>query len=698
MPRVPVYRTNPTFQAAQAPNLQVAPNRFAEAAARTLPQIGGAVIQKLQEKQAEDDKAALLSFHNELQASKQELLNNADTGFLAQQGANAAATQPGYQDRWQKAQRDALATVPARLRKQAGAIAAQFNLDWDADVQTHIRQQDNTWKSQVAAQTQQTTISEAMLHFDDDMRVGASATSAATAAGLEAGRLGLPQDVARQQAGSAVWAAALLRQMQDDPVKAEARYHRLADGLSPDARVKIEQALVPYLQDQQGQADADWASNGGQVPVAVVPARGTPSAPVKQALDAAAKKYSVPANVLYALAEQESGFDPNAVNPEALDDGDHATGLFQYRASTANGLGGFDRKNAAASADAAAKQLRERMDKGGLQYAIAAHFAGDAGADAVVNKGQAAQNPRTALYLRQVEARAAQWQDGAQALPVAVSEADALERLQQLPPARRKVAEGLLRDRWDIQKLRQQAADAQTSTELFQQVAQAPADMPLNRLLTPDQMLLLARDETLNSAIGRYRKMQAQGQVVEDDPVTVDKLALMQANDPNGFRQLNLMQYVDKLSGKTILALTNAQKEGQKNPEKLQQWASEGQLLSLAQNDMGLVGEDNAAKRGQFATQYYREKRTWMEQNGGKEPDADQMQTIINKLKLPFVKASFFGFGGGTRRAFEGGAPGYQVPDDERRKIVAEAKANGVPNPSEAQIVARYLDKAGDSL
>ncbi len=79
-------------------------------------------------------------------------------------------------------------------------------------------------------------------------------------------------------------------------------------------------------------------------------ARGSRFAPeVNAAIDRAAAKHGVPRDALFRFAQIESGGDPNAWNPSG------ATGLFQFMPGTAKQYGLTDRKNADASADAAAR-------------------------------------------------------------------------------------------------------------------------------------------------------------------------------------------------------------------------------------------------------------------------------------------------------------------------------------------------------
>ncbi|MBB76647.1 MAG: hypothetical protein CMJ75_19240 [Planctomycetaceae bacterium] len=88
----------------------------------------------------------------------------------------------------------------------------------------------------------------------------------------------------------------------------------------------------------------------------------------------AAKTHQVPINVLLAIAEQESSFNPAAIGPPTK--WGQARGMMQYLDSTAQGMG-IDALDPAQSIDAAAKQLAERLRKGyTMDDAVMEHFAG----------------------------------------------------------------------------------------------------------------------------------------------------------------------------------------------------------------------------------------------------------------------------------------------------------------------------------
>ena len=94
-------------------------------------------------------------------------------------------------------------------------------------------------------------------------------------------------------------------------------------------------------------------------------------ADLQSAFFAAAQKYDVPFNILMGLAEQESNFDPAAVNDDS-----GAKGIMQYMDATAESAG-IDPFDPVQSIDFAAKQLSDRLKNGySMDDAVKEHFAG----------------------------------------------------------------------------------------------------------------------------------------------------------------------------------------------------------------------------------------------------------------------------------------------------------------------------------
>lgn len=449
-----------------------------------------------------------------------------------------------------------------------------------------------------------------------------------------------------------------------DPFAAEDYYHRYADQMTPEDRAQVERTLYPVVKDRAAYELANSLADGrGAIePLPAPTARGKPSPAIAKAIDDAAKAEGLDAAGradLYALAEQESGFRADAVNPEVLDDGDQATGLFQYRSTSA---GGIDRKDAAASARRAAREYKERLAKGGRQFAIAAHFAGEGGADAVVNRGRSAQNPKTALYVRQVLGRSARWaSDGGQvaaapaptaakAPAVPATLADAIAAIPRtMAPDQRAATEGYLRDIFAQRKDRIEQAKKQAAMSIYDKVTAAGASAPLSSVLAPAELALVGQDSSLSESINRYRKLIAEGGVIQDDPATLDSLQRMQALSPAQFAKVPLGHYADKLSGKTLKSLAEDQTKAN-DPAKRADWMTDNERLERGFQMLGfgrdtdITGSGSQAKnaprdslRGEFRIAYQNAQTAFV-QSTGKKPTPEQADVLLSATAKQFAQ------------------------------------------------------------
>jgi hypothetical protein len=144
----------------------------------------------------------------------------------------------------------------------------------------------------------------------------------------------------------------------------------------------------------------DWA----QRPQAQTVSTGG-AVPFQAEFLSASQKYGVPFNVLMGLAEQESSFNPTAIGVPTKYG--RAKGLMQYIDSTASRMG-INPYDPVQSIDAAARQLRERLDKGySMQEAVQAHFGGD---------DRKQWGPKTAQYGKDVLGRAEKFLGGGQSV------------------------------------------------------------------------------------------------------------------------------------------------------------------------------------------------------------------------------------------------------------------------------------------
>lgn len=118
------------------------------------------------------------------------------------------------------------------------------------------------------------------------------------------------------------------------------------------------------------------------------------SVPYADLFTAAAQKYGVDADLLAAVAKQESGYDPKAVSPAG------AQGLMQLMPATAKGLGVTNSFDPAQAVDGAARLLSDLLDRfGRTDLALAGY---NAGPGAVLRYGGVPPYPETQNYVRSI--------------------------------------------------------------------------------------------------------------------------------------------------------------------------------------------------------------------------------------------------------------------------------------------------------
>jgi soluble lytic murein transglycosylase-like protein len=119
------------------------------------------------------------------------------------------------------------------------------------------------------------------------------------------------------------------------------------------------------------------------------------SAPYDSTIDAVAGQNGVDPNLVRAVIEQESGFNPNAAS------GAGAQGLMQLMPGTAAGLGVTNSFDPTQSIEGGTRYLKQQLDRfgGNVSLALAAY---NAGPDAVTQYGGVPPYAQTQQYVRSV--------------------------------------------------------------------------------------------------------------------------------------------------------------------------------------------------------------------------------------------------------------------------------------------------------
>lgn len=655
MPSIPRY-SGPQVQAqVLRGGEQRAYDTGAEAIGQGLANVGRAATGIYQQEQERADRAALMAFDNHLSAAENQLLYDGETGVYSKRGVAAMdAPKTLWQD-WDSTVGSAVDKLPARVRSRAQELAANRRNDANRGVMRHVMRESDTYYATQEKGMFESAVNDATLNYLDPARVETEASRAMLSAQSSADRMGVDETTRGNmlaQARSGVFQAAIERRLIDSPVEARAEYERVRDYLTGAARAEIETKIRPLIDDEQARANLAGFLSGRPAPDLVTPPpRGTPSTAVSTAIDAAAMKHGVPKEFLYALAEQESSFNPKA-RGEVLDDGDRAEGVFQYRKTTADEVGLTDRTDPAASADVAARQFRQRMDAHGADYAIAAHFAGEGGASAVVKRGRTSENPKTAAYLAEVKGRAARFRGESRSSPTpaapARTEAEVMALANAIDdPHERAATIAQARTYFGIKDAAKAEATKALSERTIGAINGNPAQ-PLSRLLSPADYAALAAEGRIGD-MERYRSEVARGGFIQDDYILVDEIEREAAMDPAAFAKRDIRGLATRLSTDTLNSLLSRQAQVGK-PGKEADWATDAQRLESAYIGLG-IGDGAlvpggptkgnnatiATLRGEFSI-LYRNKIKYHTQRYGKEPTPEQEDALLRSAQRAFAE------------------------------------------------------------
>lgn len=666
MPRVPIHRTAPTFQAASAPDFgALRQNRTAQDIARSLGQVGEGVLRQIQE----NDETNLLAFSNQLLQGKQQLLNDPDAGFLGSQGLDAQNRRETVGQEWGKQVETAMQGLPERVRAKAQAMASKYTLDFTSDVDTHVRQQNNVYRTQVYRDTLASTTSEAVLNFADAGRVKEQAESAAIATRLERRRQGLPEDDAGRAAASAVYQAAIERQAGTDILGAERRYFELlASGdLTGDSAAALDRVLRPIAQDSAATDAANVILNGGTIESGA----------------------GVAGDVDALIVGLESGGNDAATNSTSS-----ATGAGQFLNSTwlqlvkaekpelASGKsdaellalrtdGALSRQMVAAYREQNSRELRAAGVTVNAVNVYAAHHFGPDGAVAFAK----ASNDTPMSSILNADAIAANkylqgktkadvlgnWQrrgldTSAGALSFdgpAATEGEALRRAQMVAdPRQREAIMSKIRLEWGIRDVQQAAAKKATSERVYSALANnTDPTASLSQLVSPADYAAMASNGQLPS-FENYRRAILEGRLIQDNTVLADVLYRESALAPDAFQKRDLHGLADQLSTSTLTELLNRQATlGKRDEASQKDWMSDDQRVNRGFQMLGLgqetdaAGKDSGRKnaprdslRGEFRIAFQNSVTAFMQGHDGRKPTPEESDVLLRTTVQQFSR------------------------------------------------------------
>ncbi len=198
-----------------------------------------------------------------------------------------------------------------------------------------------------------------------------------------------------------------------------------------------------------------------------------------------------------------------------------------------------------------------------------------------------------------------------------------------------------------------------------------------------------------NSLDGRDRRAIKQAQnTVGTDMTVYAELRDKATTDPEGFAKIDLRRYVGKLAKADMEQLFDL-RDKIADPKRSKETITFEKQMDSAIESLKAEGAKGQELRGKFKQVVYDEVKAAEEANGGKPLTFDARQKIIDRNLLQ--NNSWFG----TTRRFQvvgtekeaGFTP--KIGDTERAQIKDALKSEGIFNPTDAQITARYKLKFG---
>ncbi|MGY0607392.1 D-Ala-D-Ala carboxypeptidase family metallohydrolase [Stenotrophomonas sp. FS3] len=404
---------------------------------------------------------------------------------------------------------------------------------------------------------------------------------------------------------SSVRKQTIIGMAQRDPYAAQDLYDRYADQLSPEDRAVVERDLRPYVQEQQAESDVEWARTGN------------PAAAIRS--DAAGVQTE------YASLGAKHGFRTTSTT-RSEDENRRVGGVSNSQHLESRGT------------------ARDWSVKGKTPEQISA-FVADlkaAGFQVITEPHGTGPHIHAELPSRRVAADVGG--GGGEGKDVALARLDTIADPRRRRAARARYAEVLA-----VEKAQKEEAKKEAAMSIYERVAAAPPGTPLSKILGKAELQLVGLDSGLSESLNRFRKLQAEGQVIQDDPVTLETIQRMQALQPNEFAKLPLGQYADKLSGKTLKSLAEDQTKVS-DPAKRADWMTDNERLERGFQMLGfgkdtdITGSGSQAKnaprdslRGEFRIAYQNAQTAFV-QSTGKKPTPEQADVLLSATAKQFAQ------------------------------------------------------------
>ena len=292
--------------------------------------------------------------------------------------------------------------------------------------------------------------------------------------------------------------------------------------------------------------------------------------------------------------------------------------------------------------------------------------------------------------------------------------ADISARLMAIKdPKERKATQEALSSYYTLQKKQIDAQREQVQQRAETALMKNPG-MDVMKMPIEYQQALGASGMT--TLMNYQEKLRTHGEPQTDDHVLYD-LQTQFASDPEGFADVDLFQYRDKLSNSDWQKVTGWRQDALKDKRKARDTGTNLQAaFSQASTQLEAVGISTTGKKGtaredaskqvvKFQNALADEMETFKRNNDNRAPTQVEVQSMINKLLLPVViKTPGWLWDSSTKGlAFQAAdradnstvevAVDYgDIPIDLRRGIAVDLETELGRKPSQDEIVKRYED------
>ena len=621
------YRMNRVNPGAPRPVSQVNPNA-AGAVGDAIAWLGREVADIGYQIQDREDTAAAKERDAYVSDQIRDILHNPESGFTNMYGKNAVAAREAAFERLQQLRDSATKDLSKGAQRKLEARLQSRLEGAEQTIDTHTGRQRQVWlegasQARIAA-AEQDSLAGGMDITESFNIIAEELHQRARREGWDAAQL----DLELGNAKSGLIYNQAVKTANNDPELALEYAQKNRDAMRPKDYQKLTQTLEPLAKEYKGRR-----------------------------LGAEAALVGVSGGYLSAIRSAESGGNDAARNPLSS-----ATGRYQFTTGTWADLmarhpelgltadGRLDPNQQELAIRAFTADNAKTLDRAGISASganlYAAHFLGagdaikvlrahgDMAMSDLVSSEVIAANPFLAGMTAHDFRRWAGSKGGGDALAyssdtksnidalMAITDPDVRQAALQEYDLRLKVQEG--------QRKRALAAAGDTAFQ-FIEAGNSPDDLPL------DVRQALGQDN-MSSLRTYYGKLQ-DGPITTD-PETYVQLRQMQANDPQGFRDLNMIGYVDKLSRADFKSLVDAQTAPLSDETRI----ASSTLMTVAKRQMEAAGVDTTPKPGSDAAAQNAAMQArllkWQEKfitDNGRAPTQAEVDERIGQELVPVV-------------------------------------------------------------